>query len=80
MCLHVRYFLLPSLTILFLLSQDGNFFSSWEIQEKQHSLFSDDISKVHIVHLQVQNKRQKKCFYSPAEKQVDHYTKQFISI
>lgn len=46
-----------SLTILLLLSQDCNFLSSWEIQQKQHSLLPNDISEVHIVHLWVQNKK-----------------------
>lgn len=45
-----------SLTILFLLSQNSNVISFWKIEQKKHSLFPDDVSKVHIVHLQRQKK------------------------
>lgn len=47
------------LTILLLLGQNRNFFPSWEIQQKQHSLLPDDVSKIHIVHLQLHNKAHK---------------------
>lgn len=51
-----RYLMLSSLTILFLLSQNSNFFSFWKIEQKQHGLFPDDVSKVHVVHLQKKKK------------------------
>lgn len=47
-----KYLMRPVLTILLLLSQNRNFFSPGEIQQKQHSLLPDDVSKVNIVHLQ----------------------------
>ena len=41
----------PALTILLLLGQDGDLFTFREVEEKQHRLFSDYISKIYIINL-----------------------------
>lgn len=42
----------PALTILLLLGQDGDLFTFREVKEEQHRLFSDYISKIHIINLE----------------------------
>lgn len=55
---HRRVFLYDQLTVLLPLGQDGDLFSSGQVQQKQHRFLTDDVRKVHIVYLQRESETQ----------------------